>query len=235
MLKVLKGNTLLAGSAVYLVSNILNAIIPFALLPVLTRYLSPEEYGAVAMFQTLLGALTAFIGLSMYGAAGRKFYDGNLDSNDLAEFIGACLQILLITSLISLSVLAVFSEQFSGWLGLEGEWILLAVLVCAANVIIQLRLGQWQVRKKAIKYGVLQIARSLLNVILSLGLVVAFLKGSDGRISAQAWNAAIFALVALWLLKRDNLLCFLSKRRDYIREILRFGVPLIPHVGGYSC
>lgn len=53
----------------YLVSNILNAIIPFALLPVLTRYLSPEEYGEVAMFQTLLGAMTAFVGLSMAGAA----------------------------------------------------------------------------------------------------------------------------------------------------------------------
>lgn len=232
MLKKLKGNTLLAGSAVYLSTNILNAIIPFALLPVLTRYLSPEEYGEVAMFQTLLGALAAFIGLSMNGAAGRKFYDGNLGENDLAEFIGACLQILLITSLISLTVLAAFSGNFSEWLGLDKQWILLAVLVCASNVIAQLRLGQWQVRKQAIKYGVLQISRSLLNVTLSLGLVVVLLKGSDGRISAQVWTAAIFAFVALWLLKRGNLLSFLSWRPDYIREALRFGVPLIPHVGG---
>ena len=61
MLAKLKSNTFLAGSAVYLFSNILNAAIPFALLPVLTRYLTPEEYGEVAMFQTLLGALMAFI------------------------------------------------------------------------------------------------------------------------------------------------------------------------------
>ncbi|NQY83475.1 MAG: oligosaccharide flippase family protein [Alcanivorax sp.] len=223
---------MLAGSAVYLFSNILNAIIPFALLPILTRYLSPEEYGEVAMFQTLLGALAAFIGLSMHGAAGRKFYDGNLGKNDLAEFIGACFQILLITSLISLMVLVTFSGKFSEWLGLDKQWILLAVPVCAADVIVQLRLGQWQVRKQAIKYGVLQTSRSLLNVILSLGFVVALLKGSDGRISAQIWTAALFALVALWLLKRGNLLSFLRWRPDYIREALRFGVPLIPHVGG---
>ncbi|RBW48272.1 lipopolysaccharide biosynthesis protein [Marinobacter sp. F3R11] len=231
MLKKLKGNTLLAGSAVYLISNILNAIIPFALLPILTRYLSPEEYGEVAMFQTLISALSAFIGLSMHGAAGRKFYDGNLGRNDLAEFIGACLQILMVTSVISLIVLVLFSAKFSEWLGLDRKWILLAVLVCVANVIVQLRLGQWQVRKQALKYGMLQISRSLLNVALSLGLVVALLEGSDGRMSAQVWTAVIFAFVALWLLRRGNLLGLLSWRPDYIREALRFGVPLIPHVG----
>lgn len=232
MLVKIKGNTLLAGSAVYLVSNILNAIIPFALLPILTRYLSPEEYGEVAMFQTLLGALIAFIGLSVAGAAGRKFYDGDLGKDDLAEFIGACLQILLITSVISLTVLAAFSAQFSEWLGLDTKWILLAVLVTTANVIIQLRLGQWQVRKQAVKYGVLQISRSLLDFVLSLGLVVLLLKGAEGRISAQIGAAAIFAFVALLLLKRGSLLSFLRWRPDYIREALSFGVPLIPHVGG---
>lgn len=232
LLNKLKDNTLLAGSAVYLVSNILNAIIPFALLPVLTRYLSPEEYGEVAMFQTLLGALAAFIGLSAHGAAARKFYDGNLGQDDLAEFIGSCLQILLVTSLVSVGVLAVFGNEFSEWLGLDKKWILLGVLVTAANVIVQLRLGQWQVRKQAIKYGVLQVSLSLLNVLVSLGLVVMLLQGADGRISAQIWTAVIFALVALWLLKEGKLLLFLRWRPDYIREALGFGVPLIPHVGG---
>jgi len=184
------------------------------------------------MFQTLLGALTAFIGLSMHGAASRKFYDGNLGKDDLAEFIGACVQILFVTSLISLTVLVSFSGQFSEWLALDKHWILLAVLVTAANIIIQLRLGQWQVRKQALKYGTLQISQSLLNVVLSLALVVVLLKGADGRISAQVWTAGIFAFAALWLLKRGNLLRVLRWRPDYIREALRFGVPLIPHVGG---
>jgi len=232
LLKKLKGNTLLAGSAVYLFTNILNAIIPFALLPVLTRYLSPEEYGEVAMFQTLIGALAAFVGLSVRGTAVRKFYDGDMGENELAEFIGACVQILLVTSLVSLMAILAFSRQFSEWTGLGQQWIGLAVLVAASNALIQLRLGQWQVRKQAIKYGALQISRSLLNVILSLGLVVGLLKGADGRMSAQIWTAALFAVIAVWLLKRGGLLIFFRWRPDFIRDALRFGVPLIPHVGG---
>ncbi|MBS8230185.1 flippase [Marinobacter salarius] len=232
MFSKLKGNTFLAGSAVYLISNILNAVVPFALLPVLTRYLSPEEYGEVAMFQTLFGALTAFIGLSLHGAAGRKFYDGNLTESDLKEFIGSCFQILLITTLIALGVLFIFSGYFSNWLGLESNWVLLAALTAAATMVAQIRLGQWQVRKKAKSYGVLQVSRSLLNVGLSLVLVVIYLRGPDGRIIAQFVAAGSFAFLALWLLKRDSLLRFFVWRPDYIREALRFGVPLIPHVGG---
>lgn len=222
----------MAGSAVYLISNILNAVVPFALLPVLTRYLSPEEYGEVAMFQTFFGALTVFIGLSLHGAAGRKFYDGNLDDNDLKEFIGACFQILLITTLTAFGLLFIFGGIFSNWLGLEPKWVLLAALTAAATVIAQIRLGQWQVRKKAKPYGALQVSRSLLNVALSLIFVVTFLIGPDGRIIAQIIVAAIFALLALWLLRRDSLLRFFVWRPDYIREALRFGVPLVPHVGG---
>jgi len=232
VLAKLKGNTFLAGSAVYLFSNVVNAAIPFALLPVLTRFLTPEEYGEVAMFQTLLGALMGFIGLSLHGAAGRKFYDGNLGKSDLKEFIGSCLQILAITTAVTASVLLVFQGQFSQWLGLDQKWILLAALVTAGNVIAQIRLGQWQVRKKAKSYGVMQVSKSLLNVGLSLAFVVVFLKGSDGRIVAQVITVAIFALLALWLLKRDNLLRFVVWRPDYVREALKFGVPLIPHVGG---
>lgn len=231
MLAKLKGNTFLAGSAVYLFSNILNAAIPFTLLPVLTRYLTPEEYGEVAMFQTLLGALMAFIGLSMHAAAGRKFYDGHLGEEDLKEFVGSCLQILTITTAVTAAVLLTFQGQFSKWLGLDQQWILLAALVTAGNVIVQIRLGQWQVRKKAKSYGVLLVSKSLLNVGLSIALVVAFLQGSDGRILGQGVAVALFAVVALWLLKRDNLLTFTVWRPGYIKEALKFGVPLIPHVG----
>ncbi len=227
-----KGNTFIAGSAIYLVSNVLNAAIPFILLPVLTRYLSPEEYGEVAMFQTLLGAMMAFVGLSMHGAAGRKYFDSNLERDELEAFIGSCFQILFFTSLATLLMVFLLLNQLQTWLGLDAKWVILAVGVTVANVIVQLRLVQWQVRKQAKQYGALQVGLSFSNMVLSLTLVVLFVQGSDGRISAQVWASAAFAALAVALLKRDHLLAFMSWRPDLIKEILRFGVPLIPHVGG---
>lgn len=228
----LKANSLLSGSVVYLISNILNAAIPFALLPVLTRYLIPSEYGEVAMFQTLLGALAAFVGLSVAAAAGRKYYDGHLADNELKHFIAACLQILLFSSAIAFIFTFAFKEQLALWLGLKSKWILWAVFVSAVSVIVQLRLSQWQVRKQAKIYGVLQISQSALNMLLSMLLVVLLLHGAEGRIGAQVWSAGIFALIALVLLKRDDLLSFFVWTPAYLKEAFRFGVPLIPHMGG---
>ena len=83
-MKRIKGGSFLGGAGIYLFSNILNAVVPFILLPILTRYLTPEEYGEVAIFQTLLGLLGAFVGMTFVGAANRKFYDSNLEKSELA-------------------------------------------------------------------------------------------------------------------------------------------------------
>ena len=228
----IKKSSFVSGVGVYLFSNILNATIPFILLPILTRYLSPTQYGEVAMFQVLLGALGAFVGSIFVGAAGRKYYDSNLDKEELAEFIGSCIQLIAISSIIVFSVLFIFQQQFSEWLSLKSSYVLFAVLVASFSVIINIRLGQWQVQKQAIKYGALQISQSLLNMLLSLMLVVVLLKGAEGRIDAQIIVSTFFLAIALYLLKKDSLLNIFIWRKDYLAEALKFGIPLMPHIAG---
>lgn len=232
MLKKLKSNSFLSGSAIYLLSNILHAVVPFILLPVLTRYLSPAEYGEVAMFQTLLGALGAFIGLSVVGAAGRKYYDNNLTDTEMGQYIGACLQVLLVSTALVFTLMFFLRESLSAWLGLDEKWVLWAVGLAAFTVMVGLRLGQWQVRKKAISYGAAQVSKSILDMGLSLLFVVVLLFGASGRISAQIMAVGMFAVFSLWLLKRDQLLTVFVWNTGFHREIIRFGLPLIPHVSG---
>src|SRR5690606_17991832 len=107
------------GSTIYLFSNILNALVPFALLPILTRYLTPAEYGEVAMFQTWIAALAACTGLSVQGAAERKFYDIGLTEQELRCFIGACLQVLLLSTAWSFCVVFLLRRRRSLQLGMQ--------------------------------------------------------------------------------------------------------------------
>lgn len=229
---MIKKSSFVSGAGVYLVSNILNAVIPFILLPILTRYLTPSEYGEVAMFQVLLGALGAFVGVVFVGAANRKNYDSNLDKEELAEFIGSCIQLIAMFSIVVFLVLFIFQRQFSEWLSLKPSYVLFAVLVASFSAIINIRLGQWQVKKQAVKYGALQISQSLLNMIFSLILVVVLLKGAEGRINTQIIVSSVFLVIALYLLKKDNLLKIFTWRKDYLAEALKFGMPLMPHIAG---
>lgn len=231
-MKTIKKNGFVGGASVYLFSNILNAIIPFILLPILTRYLNPTEYGEVAIFQTLLGALGAFVGSVFVGAAGRKYYDSSINETEMAVFIGSCIQLISIFSIITLVVMYALQDNFSEWLSIKTSYVLLAVLVAFCNVIASIRLGQWQVRKEAVKYGILQISKSLFNMSLSLILVVLLLKGAEGRIDAQIITSVVFLMITLFLLNKDNLLKVLIWRKDYLIEALKFGVPLMPHVAG---
>jgi len=231
VLKKIKGNKFLSGSAIYLVSNILNASTPFILLPILTRYLSPSEYGQVAMFLTLLGALGGVVGLSVAGASSRKYYD-DLEENEMARYIGACLQVLIVSSIVVFALMFLFRENMSYWLGLDEKWILWCVGLAAFTVVVNLRLGQWQVRKRAASFGLLQVSKSVFDLLFSLLFVVVFVLGADGRMSAQVLATGIFALLALWLLKRDNLLDVFVWNKAHHKELVSFGFPLIIHVGG---
>lgn len=225
--------SLLKGASVYLVSNILNAVIPFLLLPVLTRYLSPAEYGQIAMFQTLLAGIGTFIGLNSVGAANRKFYDGDIDETVLRQFNGSCIQILIVSSIIAFIGIFLFKNQLSEFLAIPASWILAAVVISAFGFITSMRLGQWQIRSQAKWFGFLQVSSSLVNMLLSLLFVIVLTEGAQGRIDAQVITGIFSAFVACVWLYKDKLLKVLSWNPKYIREALKFGVPLIPHHVGY--
>lgn len=228
---MLKLTGLLRNSTIYLASNILNALVPFLLLPILTRYLTPDEYGQIAMFQTLITGLAALTGLNAVGAANRKFYDKH-DASALALFNGTCLHILLLSSL-TLGVVCFFlSAEFSQWLNIPTSWVYFALVISSANFIIQFRLGQWQIRERAVYFGVMQVSQSVLVLILSLALIIGFQQGAAGRVDALMATSVVYAILGLLLLYRDRLLVLLPLKKAFFKEALSFGVPLVPHVVG---
>ncbi|MCD9485059.1 oligosaccharide flippase family protein [Photobacterium phosphoreum] len=221
------------GASVYLVSNLLNAVIPFLLLPILTRYLSPAEYGQIAMFQTLLAGIGTFIGLNAVGAANRKFYDGDVDETVLRQFNGSCIQILIVSSIISFIGILLFKNKLSEFLAIPTSWILSAVVISAFGFITSMRLGQWQIRSQAKWFGILQVSSSLVNMLLSLLFVIALTQGAQGRIDAQVITCILVAIIALIWLYKDKLLQIKICKPQQIKEALSFGVPLIPHHVGF--
>ena len=225
-------SNLFKGTSIYLLSNIINLIIPFLLLPILTRYLTPAEYGQMAMFLMVVSGFSAFVGLSVHGASSRKYFDFQNDKLVLSEFNASCLQILTISALCFLFFVNVFRDELVSYLNIPERWLYSAIFISYAFFIIELRLSQWQIRNKAKEYGLLQVTRSLLNMLLSLILVIMMFKGVEGRIEAMTITAFMFSTISLYLLYKDKLVVFKSWNLSYIKEALAFGVPLIPHIVG---
>lgn len=230
-LLALKKSSLLKNSSVYLLASVLNASIPFLLLPILTRYLEPSEYGEIAVFQVWVSLIGAVCGLSVHGAANRKYFDYDNPDKSIGDFIGACVTLLILSTAFLSIFIYPFHNILTELLGIKEIWLWLGIPVAFSNFLIQLRLGQWQVRKRAAWYGVFQISRSFFDMLLSLLLVVVLTLGVTGRLSGITSTACIFSIISVISLRYSNILK-LGWRPDLMREALKFGVPLIPHILG---
>lgn len=224
-----KGLGRLASNAViYTLANVASSAVPFLLLPLLTRVLTPGEYGIVSMYSTLLVALGAIAGLSVHGAVGVRMFDRETNHS---QYIGTVLQILALSLFLVLLVVLICAPWLGVWLGLPTRWLVLAVLAAGAQFLINTRLVIWQIEGKVLHYGSLQFTQAVLNVVLSLLMVLHVKLGWEGRlagITVALYLCALWGGGTLFYAKRINW----RFNREYARDALRFGIPLMPHAIG---
>jgi len=217
-------------TAVYMIATAANAALPVILLPILTRVLTPADYGIVAMFAVVVNIVSAFTGLSMHGAISVRFF--KVKPETLNRFVTACLITLVATTALALLVMAIASPLVFRLTGVPGAWPLVAVLVSSLQAIGLMRLTLWQVERQPVRFVSFQIGQTLLNLTASLVLVLVIGLGWHGRLLGQFVALALFALLALALFWRSGRIVRPWDYRNSLRQILRFGVPIIPHVIG---
>jgi O-antigen/teichoic acid export membrane protein len=222
-------STVAASASVYAITSALTVLVPVILLPVLTHYLTPEDYGVVAMFQVLLGLYAAVVGLNVDGAVAREYF--NAEIADYPAFVSSCVVILIVTGAMAFALSVLFKSLIVGFAQVPAFVVLATPLVALAQGGIAIRSILWQVQARPIPFGLLKVGLSLLQVVLTVWLVVVLRYGWQGRVVAFALASFLCMTVSLALARRDGLLPT-RIRRDYIQRALAFGVPLVPHIVG---
>lgn len=222
---------LFGNASIYLGANILNAAIPFLLLPILTRVLTPSEYGTIAMFLVMVSIFSAFTGLSVHGAIGVRYFQ--LSEEDLADYVTSCIGILVVSTTAVLLIVMVLHHWIIKLSGISLDWLIVAVLVSGLQFLINIRLSLWQVSGMPWHYGSFQISRSLLDALLSLVLVLGLGMAWQGRLIGYGTAILLVGVIALVWLYNDQLLRRTDTWKIHAKDALRFGIPLIPHtIGG---
>lgn len=224
LITVLKGQ-LFRATGIYLVSSFLNALIPFLMMPVLTRYLTPVDYGIVTMFTVLVGFVSPFTGLSAHGAVYRQYFD--LDREQMKIYVTNILAILLSSFCIVSVVFFVFSDQISKLSAVPQKWLPAVIIVSSVAFLSQILLSLWRLEIKPIAYGIYQNLYTLTNLGFSLFFVVALGFSWEGRVSGILISGVLFGVIALILLYRQNRLRF-QLNLGYVKNALNFGIPMVP-------
>lgn len=228
-IKKLLSNSLFSSAGIYMITQMINASIPFLLLPVITRYLSPEEFGIYSMFKVVAGLAFSFIGIGINGAITKVYYEKT--KNELARYIGNSFFLVTINSIFMYLLFIVFPEFFSSVTQIPDSWLWTVILVSYGKVIFQVTLVVWQVQNKPITYAVFQIIQTVLNFGLNLIFVILLYLNWQGAILAETIAFFVFGIIGFGILFKNKSLRFRLNKLDLI-HILKFGLPIIPHVIG---
>jgi O-antigen/teichoic acid export membrane protein len=203
------------------------AAVPFLLLPLLTRVMSPAEYAEVVAFALWVGLCLPLAGLGVHGAVGVAWFSRG--KAEMADYVGSAATVALCASAVcAIGVAALVAMVPRAGMGLAPAWVAVAALTAGSHVLLQCRLVLWQSQQKPLHNAAVQMGASALNMALSLLAVLALGLGSTGRNGGIAAATALMALVALALLVSGGELRWRPNPTD-IRALVLFGLPLVPH------
>lgn len=167
-----------------------------------------------------------FVGLSTASALSREYFNQN--NTDFDRYVGNVFYILFL-SMIPLSfILFIFSSEIASLSEIPENVVWLVLVFSFFSFLLNTALTIWQVQSKAKQYGFFQIGQTAINVSLSLALVVGLKWGWEGRVLAQVMAVVCFGCLGFFILFKNNYVKF-KFDRNYFKDALKFGVPLIPH------
>ena len=91
----------------------------------------------------------------------------------------------------------------------------------------------WQVNEKPIKYGVISIAHTVVELSLAILLIVCLHFDWQGRAISIMVSSVVFAFISIALLSKEGLIQFRINKEQAIHAF-KYGIGLIPHCIGAS-
>jgi O-antigen/teichoic acid export membrane protein len=222
----LKLKKLFSEASIYTISNVINRAIPFLLLPVLTRYLEPSEYGVFVMVQVVGNFLIPIIGINSQAAVQRVFF--LLDKSELKKYLSNTLIISSFVLLLLIIIYIVLGNTVARWLFIPPFWLLMSVILTAGEVIKNLFLSLMQAERRAKKYAFFNITQTVVRFILTIIPVILF----KDKLNALLWgyfiSLMIFSVFSLFYFIKEDLIV-INFNLSHAKSFLKYGIPLIPH------
>lgn len=229
-IKELLSSKLVKSTGIYTIAKVINSCIPFFMLPIMTAYLTPSDYGVISMITTVVAFVTPFVTLSMDSAVVRRYY---YKGGSISEYIGTCFLIVAVLCLIVTLLMVLFGSFLSDKVQIP-EYILWVIpIYCVFIFFKTIVLYNWQVKGEPIKYGLFSIISTLLEVSIAITLIVKFGFNWQGRAISLLSTGIILALFSVIYLRSKGMIK-LKYNKEYANHATKYGMGLIPHALGGS-
>lgn len=213
---------------IYIGSNLINGLIPFFFLKLLTDFLSPTAFGILDFYQLFIFLLIPIVGLNSSASLNRLYFEKELNYTKVFSNV---LSITILFSFISLVIIHFAQDYLVENYHFQPKWVYFIILYLFINKISENLLITLQVKEKPLQYGLFRIFKTSLDVLCSIVLLYLLEDKLSARIEGQLLGVSIAGLIALYFLRKDKLLK-IQWNNDYVKKILTYSLPLIPHAIG---
>ncbi len=226
MVTSLGRNARFSRFSTYMLASMINKALPFLLLPVLTHYLSPEEYGTLSLYQVIISFFIPIIGMSMQANITRHFFSES--KSEVARLIFNLCLILASTFTIVMVLFSLVIFLFPSLFEISTFWLYTIPIIAAMMMLNEFNLTVLRNQGRAKLYGSFEIANTAINLFITLILVVYVGLGWEGRAFGVFLAPVIIGAVGLLRLYRAHFVVHDFNKKT-INEALRISIPLVPH------
>jgi O-antigen/teichoic acid export membrane protein len=213
-----------------MISSCLPAIVAFLMLPVYSRYLTPEDYGVVALVLSLQAFLPLIMTLQMHSSISRFYFDYKDNKIRLRTFISTLTLLTFIVSTIILALVLfnykeIISFIFPKTIGYD-KLFLLGILTAYITVFNSIFAALIRVQQKAKLFMKVSIFLFFTSLVINILEVIIYERGAQGVIESALITTLISLFVYAFLVKKLFILQF---NFNMLLEPLKYSIPLIPH------
>jgi O-antigen/teichoic acid export membrane protein len=215
-------------SAVYGLGGVATRIIGFLLIPVYTRYLTPADYGILALCTTTVSVLKIVALGGMPSAIFRTYLLTARDDPHREKVLGTGLAYLLASGGVLAGTLLLFRVPVARLLlgsGNLSSYVTLIGLAVLAALVPSVRNADFRMRDQSTRFSLLALFLFSLNLGAALYLVVMRQQGAWGAFLASVLASGTIAVLFIpWAAARLRT----GLSMAMLRDMLAFSVPLIP-------
>ena len=214
----------------YFFSSIFVKAINLFLLPIVTRYLSPSEYGVLSTLDSISQLLPVFISLALDEAYVRFYFNHNKSYDELKKYISTYFWIILgwgifvfIISLIigKISITKILDVPFYPFIPLTMLGPLLLQLSVLGNAYLRQQL-------KAEFLSLIEIILHVVYMFFYIYLLVIAKLGMQAKIYGYFISNVLSFVIFGIVIFKNKLISFNFNKRIFT-EGLKYSIPLLPN------
>ena len=219
--------------SIYTFVSFFGAGINFFLMPYLSHFISPAEYGILALVNSFVTILIPITGLVASGLITVEYYKLQ-DKSEFASLFSSIQVVPLVPTLACLLITIFFSKSLATFLEIPASksyWLIVSVFLAVLTIYYETLVSYNVIEKKPGYYALFNISRLLLEVGLTVWFVSGLKMSWEGRLLSWLISSVISFGVSIFYFNKRRLI---TKRisRKYMYAGIAFGLPLILHTIG---